>query len=127
NSNRHGNAFQARYKTLTSEKQARRDADPALARVWLVRNEGKRNPVNGRAVGYKLVPQTRGPAHPLLLPWADSSVGARGGFATHSLWVTPQSDLEQWPAGKFTAQSRGGGGLPEWTEADRPVENKDVV
>lgn len=40
---------------------------------------------------------------------------------------TPYSPDENFPAGNYLNQNPGGEGLPQWTEADRPVENTDVV
>lgn len=65
--NPYGNAFNAVYTPLVTELQAQRDAAPGAARSWTVQNSGSLNPVNGRPVGYKLLPQTRGPSHPALL------------------------------------------------------------
>lgn len=97
-----GNAFRARYTPLVSEAQAQREACPGAARSWVVQNPSSRNPVNGRPVAYKLLPQTFGPAHPLLMTGEDSAVTARGKFATKALWVTPH---------RCAAEELGGGGV----------------
>jgi len=34
---------------------------------------------------------------------------------------------ELYPAGDYPNQHPGGAGLPAWTEADRPIENTNVV
>ncbi|CAM9796367.1 unnamed protein product, partial [Ascophyllum nodosum] len=125
-----GNAFCARRTPLMSELQARRDAAPHAARSWVVQNNDSINPISGGPVGYKLLPQTRGPAHPALMTGAKSAVTARGKFATKALWVTQHRDSERWPAGDYTVQSRGGveaGGLPAWTSEDRNVVDEDIV
>lgn len=93
--NPYGNAFRAKYTPLQSEKQAQRDVSPQTARSWSIRNPTSLNPVNGKPVAYKLLPQTRGPAHPTLLTAAESAVTARGVFATKALWVTRYSDDER--------------------------------
>ena len=41
--------------------------------------------------------------------------------------MTPFSPDERYPAGDYVNQSESGLGLPQWTEADRPIENTDVV
>ena len=46
---------------------------------------------------------------------------------TKHLWVTPYSPDEKFPAGDYPNQSAGGEGLPQWTQADRSVENTDLV
>lgn len=56
-----------------------------------------------------------------------SPSGARGGFIHNHLWVTPFSAQERYPAGDYVNQSEEGLGLPQWTEADRAIENTDVV
>jgi len=43
------------------------------------------------------------------------------------VWVTPNSPEERWPAGEFVTQSKEDTGLPMWTEANRSIENTDVV
>jgi primary-amine oxidase len=74
-------------------------------------------------VGYRLVP------HGNVLPFAheESSVIRRGAFMTRHLWVTPFAAGERFPAGEYPNQHPGGAGLPEWTKADRPIENTDIV
>lgn len=64
---------------------------------------------------------------PTLLTSEQSSVTQRGIFATKSLWVTKYDDKEFFPAGDYTVQSSGGDGLPTWVEADRNIENEDIV
>lgn len=125
-----GNAFRAKHTPLLSEMQAQRDAAPQAARSWVIYNKSSINPVNGKPVSYKLLPQTRGPSHPSLMTGKESAVTSRGKFATKALWVTQHSDSERWPAGDYTVQSRGGteaGGLPAWTSKDRSVLDEDVV
>jgi primary-amine oxidase len=77
----------------------------------------------GQPVAYKLIPQGN------VLPFArdDSSVIKRGAFMTRHLWVTPFAPDERFPAGEYPNQHPGGAGLPEWTKADRSIENTDIV
>ena len=51
----------------------------------------------GVPVGFKLAPAPTPPmyAHPT------NEHARRGAFATKQLWVTPHSDDEKWPAGKY--------------------------
>jgi len=55
--------------------------------------------------------------------------GASGpsGYMWNHLWVTPYDREQNWPAGKYPNQHAGGAGLPEWTSANRSVENTDIV
>ncbi|HWW54000.1 MAG TPA: hypothetical protein VNY84_09530, partial [Acidimicrobiales bacterium] len=117
-----GNAFTAHATPLETEQAARRDVDPAHSRVWKIVNPNVRNAAGG-AVGYKLVPG----ATPTLLADPDSSIGRRAGFATHNLWVTPYRPDERWAAGDYPNQHPGGAGLPQWTAADRPIVDTDIV
>jgi len=117
------NAFRARSTVLRSEAEATREVNPATSRSWKVVNPGVRNGV-GQPVGYKLVPTM---STPTLLARPESSVARRAGFAMHNLWVTPHSPTELRAAGEFPNQHPGGAGLPEWTSADRSIEDTDVV
>jgi primary-amine oxidase len=45
----------------------------------------------------------------------------------YHLWVTRHADDERYPAGEYPYQHPGGDGLPRWVEADRSIENTDVV
>ena len=111
-----GNAWIIQETPLTTESQAQRIADPMKGRYWKVSNPSSLHPVTKKPVAWKLMV----PASPLLLATPESLLTARGAFATKSLWVTPHSDDERWPAGDYTIQSEGGEGLSKWTAADRP-------
>ena len=117
-----GNGIEVRATLLASEAQAQRDVDPARSRAWKVVNPGSRNAV-GQPVGYKLLPAPT----PTLLAGPGSVVRKRAGFATHNLWVTPYDPAETRAAGPYPNQHTGGGGLPAWTAADRPLVDTDVV
>ena len=64
-----------------------------------------------------------------VLPFAhpSASVMKRAAFMTKHLWVTPYSSDEMAAAGDYPNQHSGGAGLPEWTQANRSIENTDVV
>lgn len=66
-------------------------------------------------MAYKLMTNTG----PIMLATPKSLLQARGGFALKNIWVTPHSDEERWPAGDYTIQSKGGEGLPLWTQQVR--------
>jgi primary-amine oxidase len=120
--NPYGNAFRPRRTLLRSESQAQRLIDPLTGRHWLVINPNIVNAL-GQPVGYKLVPGGN------IVPFAheDSSFIRRAAFTTRHLWVTPFAPGERFPAGEYPNQHPGGAGLPEWTAADRPIENTDIV
>ncbi|MBD3003818.1 primary-amine oxidase [Streptomyces sp. 5-10] len=120
--NPHGNAFSRRATRLTSERAAKRDANPARNREWHVVNPESTNRL-GRPVGYALVPE----GLPTLLADEQSSISARAAFARHHLWVTRYADDERYPAGHLVNQHPGGAGLPAWTTADRDIDGEDIV
>lgn len=120
--NPYGNAWRAVWRRLASEQQAQRLVDPLSHRHWVIVNPQVRNAV-GQPVGYKLVPGE----NMVALAAPDSSLCRRGAFATKHLWVTPYSPRERYPAGEYPNQHPGGDGLPEWTAADRPIEDTDLV
>ena len=118
-----GNAFRARVTPLRSEAEARRDSDERAARVWHVVNPARRNGLGGD-VGYRLVP-----AHGVstMLAQPDARVAARAGFARHTLWVTRHDEAERHPSGRYPYGRTETVGLPQWSEADRSLEESDVV
>jgi primary-amine oxidase len=120
--NPYGNAFRARRTLLRTESEAQRLINPLAARHWLVVNPSVTNAL-GQHVGYKLIP------HGNVLPFAEDQapVIQRGAFMTRHLWVTPFAADERFPAGEYPNQHPGGAGLPEWTKADRPIINTDIV
>ncbi|HEU5231157.1 MAG TPA: primary-amine oxidase [Ktedonobacteraceae bacterium] len=120
--NPHGNAFHAVSTLLATEGEAQRIINPLSARYWKIVNPAVKNRV-GDAVAYKLMPGEN------VLPFAhpESSVMKRAGFTMKHLWVTPYSREENYPAGDYPNQHPGGAGLPEWTKANRAIENTDVV
>ncbi|MGZ4430291.1 MAG: primary-amine oxidase [Gaiellales bacterium] len=120
--NPYGNAFRVARTPLRRESEAQRLASPLTARSWLVVNPSQRNAL-GEPVGYRLVPGEN------VLPFAQpgSSLLQRAAFITRHLWVTPYAQDERYPAGDYPNQHRGGAGLPDWTSADRAIEDTDVV
>lgn len=120
--NPQGNAYFAKKTLLRTESEAQRTVDPMAGRSWLIVNPSKKNYL-GQEVAYKLMPGENGVpfAHP------DASVMKRAAFMTKHLWVTPYNPDEMTPAGDYPNQHPGGAGLPDYTKADRSVENRDIV
>jgi primary-amine oxidase len=121
--NPQGTAFRAKTTLLATEQQAQRDCYPQRSRYWKVVNPQKKNGL-GKPVAWKLLPS----ASPTLLADDQSIMAKRAGFAKHNLWVT------QFEEGAFNAAgdypnllNNGGDGLTKWIEADRPLEEKDLV
>lgn len=120
--NKYGNAWRLRETPLRTELEARRTANPLAGRYWKIVNRSVLNRL-GDPVAYKLVPEGRPP----LLAQPDSPFARRAAFATKHLWVTKHEPRERHAAGAYPNQHPGGDGLPRWTEADRPIEDEDVV
>ena len=120
--NPQGNAFYAERTLLATESEAQRKVDPMTGRYWLIANPSTNNYI-GQPVSYKLVPGEN------ILPFAhpDAAVSKRAGFARKHLWVTPYRPEEMSPTGPYPNQHPGGDGLPKWTQANRSVENADIV
>ncbi|MBS1824140.1 MAG: primary-amine oxidase [Acidobacteria bacterium] len=121
-SNPFENAFQARPTILTTEKAAQGHLKLETARTWRIINPSVKNAV-GEPVGYKFMPGDN--SFPLASP--NAWWRKRAGFVNYHVWVTPYQADERYAAGDYPNQSSGGDGLSKWTEADRPVEDKDVV
>ncbi|MEM1255876.1 MAG: primary-amine oxidase [Cyanobacteria bacterium P01_H01_bin.21] len=120
--NPYRNAFYAKSTLLPTEQAAQRVIDPMKGRYWKIVNPSKTNAM-GYPTAYKLMPGEN--TLPLARP--DASVINRATYMTKHLWVTPYSPDEKYPAGNYPNQHPGGVGLPEWTQADRAVEDTDVV
>jgi len=120
--NPHGNAFFAKSTLLATESEAQRIVDPFTGRYWKFVNPSVLNTM-GQPVGYKLVPGEN------ILPFAhpDSSIMKRAGFMSKHLWVTPYASDEQYPAGNYPNQHPGNEGLPAWTQANRSIQDTDIV
>jgi primary-amine oxidase len=107
---------------LRTEAEGKQDYDWGTQRGWKVVNDNVTNGL-GTPVGYKLIPTATFP--PLLDP--ASPAFKRAQVIGHTLWVTPYREDERWPCGDFPVQAESDTGLPAWTEADRPIEDTDVV
>ncbi len=117
-----GQAFYAKREQLSSEEAAKDLIDPLKGRYWQVINPTEENYL-GKPTGYKLVPG--GNVEAAMQP--ESSVMKRSGFIKYHLWATPFREDERFPAGTYPNQHPGGAGLPAWTEADRNLEEEDLV
>jgi primary-amine oxidase len=120
--NPHGNVFDARTRVLGREIDAARVADGATGRYWKVINPGATNSV-GNPTGYKMMVTPS----PLMLAQEGSYVRSRGGFATRHIWVTPFDPAEKYASGDYPNVNAGGGGLPAYIQANRSIENADLV
>jgi primary-amine oxidase len=118
----YGLGLTVRSTPLRTEKEGRQVYEWGTQRGWKVVNENVPNGL-GTPVSYKLVPSAAFP--PLLDP--ASPAFQRAQVIGHTLWVTPYREDERWPCGDFPNLSEQDSGLAVWTQADRPIENTDVV
>jgi primary-amine oxidase len=118
----YGLGLTVRSTPLRTEAEGKQDYDWSTQRGWKIINNNITNGL-GTPTGYKLVPSSAFP--PLIDP--ASPAYQRAEVIGHTLWVTPYSADERWPCGDFPVQSAHDTGLAEWTKADRPIENTDVV
>lgn len=125
------NPFGVGYTTTQTicEAEGALDLDITKNRVFKILNESVLNPINGKPVGYQLVP------HPsqMLLAHPSSLHAKRSEFGSHAVWVTKYADGELFAAGKHTMQSAGGEGITSWIQGrkesgkDRGVRHEDIV
>lgn len=120
--NPYGNAIRIIDRPLMTESAAQRKLDMARSRYWKVASAQERNALD-HPTAYKLAPGAN--ALPLVDPGI--GVGKRAGFMFNHFWATQYAPEERFPAGWFPNQSAGGDGLPEWTQADRSLDGRDVV
>jgi primary-amine oxidase len=120
--NPYGMAWVAKVAPLRTEKEARRNVNPSSARFWRITNPGGLNEM-GEPVAYRLEPG----GIVGLFHHEDSPMRRRAKFASQNLWVTPYHERERYAAGDYPWQNPGPDGLPRWTEADRNIENTDIV
>jgi len=120
--NPYGGAYETKETLFSKEKESQRVIDPFSGRFWKIVNQQVKNHMD-HPVGYKLIPGHT--TFPLALP--ESTIGKKAGFMYKHLWVTKNSDSEKYPAGDYPFQHPGGAGLPQWTKANRNIENEDVV
>ena len=121
-SNPFENAFRAKPTILQTEKQALSHLNLETARTWKITNPNRKNRL-GEPVAYKFIPGDN--AMPFASPNAWWRKRAR--FVDNHVWVTPFNESENFAAGDFPNQSLADHGLATWVEADRPIENTDVV
>ncbi|MCE5288096.1 MAG: primary-amine oxidase [Nocardiaceae bacterium] len=117
-----GLSLRQKNTPLLTEEEGKQDMNYQTQRAWKVVNTNVKTGI-GLNPSYKLVP---GAAFPAMFD-PNSPVFQRCKAIEHTVWVTPNSPDEQWPAGEFVVQSSVDHGLPEWTAANRSIDNTDVV
>ena len=109
-------------KVADAEADGQMEMDMHAPALWRVISASRKNHV-GYPTSYQLMGGMN--AHTLLS--ADDYPRRRAGFIDHQLWVTPYRPEERYAAGEYPTQSEPGKGLPEWTRANRPIRNTDIV
>jgi len=120
--NPYGNAFTMKETLLRDEQEAQRLINLPSSRAWKIVNPTRANAA-GQPVGYTLVAGENS----LPYAWPDSWIRKRAGFVNAHVWVTPYDPSQMYAAGFYVNQSKGGDGLPTWTQAKRSIENRDIV
>ncbi len=116
-----GSIWVTQQKLAKTEHDARLHSDMMEPSLWRVTSEGRKNAV-GYPTSYQLMPgMSAGPVT------RDDYTLKRAGFTSQALWVTPYRADERYAAGDYPTRSLSGKGLPEWTAANRPIENADLV
>jgi primary-amine oxidase len=112
----------AQSSLAKTEKDAILDIDLRHPEMWHFINPSQHGSI-GYSTGYEIMP---GPtAVSFVSP--DDPAQKRGGFSAHQMWVTPYNPDELYAAGVYVTRNKESDGLPEWTKANRPIENKDIV
>jgi primary-amine oxidase len=117
-----GNAFYAEETVLASELAARRRRNADTERYWKVINPGRKNAM-GQPVAYRL--HTRNMVRPF--NHQETLMAKRAAFMYNHIWATPYDPGQRYPAGRYVNQSLGDDGIAVWTDADRAIENTDLV
>jgi primary-amine oxidase len=115
-------ALAMRETVLASEQQARRELNLASGRKWKVINSSIRNSLK-QPVGYALIPGEN--AVPFVA--GGSALGKRAGFMYKHLWATAYDAKQMNAAGYYVQRNDELEGLPAWSNANRPLEDTDVV
>jgi primary-amine oxidase len=106
-----------------TESEAERHSTMSEPEIWRIVNPGVKG-AYGSPVGYQIDGHGA-----LTLLSEDDYMQRRAGFTNHTLWVTPYNGpgSELFAAGDYPTVSTAGQGLPQWTAANRPIANTDVV
>lgn len=106
-----------------TEGDAQFNVSPMAPKMYHVLNPNEETTL-GHKPSYMLMPKFS--AAYSLMPDDDPAV-QRAYFIQNHLWVTPYAPTERNAAGAYVNQSQGGDGLPDWTSANRPITNTDIV
>jgi primary-amine oxidase len=119
--NPHGNGYAVTETQIT--QSGGYDLDFTKNRTFKIQNAAVRNPINGKAVGYKI----HVPPFQYMLSDPESFNHKRAEFADHNLYVVKHVDGELYSGGQYTNQSRGGTGVRSWAARNENVLDDDIV
>jgi primary-amine oxidase len=104
------------------EKDAILDLDPRNPGMWSFINPAQHD-ARGYPTGWEIMPGATAVSSISL----DDPAQRIGAFSSHQMWVTPYNPDERYAAGTYVTNNDGLRGLPEWTKANRSIENTDIV
>jgi primary-amine oxidase len=110
------------HSIAAREKDAIMDIHLESPSMWLFINPNVKGPL-GYPTGYEIMPGAT--AKSLLSP--DDLPQKLGAFSEHQFWVTPNDPTQRYASGVYPTSSKATDGLAAWTQANRPVENTDLV
>ncbi|MGL3214892.1 hypothetical protein [Bradyrhizobium sp. BR 1433] len=95
---------------------------PLNAAQFRIESTGKTNS-RGYRTSYQLMP---GHSDVSLLA-KDDPIQLRAGFSAYTLWTSAYAKDERYAAGMYPNGNPEVDGLPKWTAAKRPIEDRDLV
>jgi primary-amine oxidase len=121
-----GSARRSLWVADTSKPKTEKEAQLRMSfekpAIWRVINPNVKGPL-----GYPVSYQLRYEANAVSLLSPTDFPQRRAGFTNFHLWVTPYKADERYAGGMYPNESKGGDGLPNWTRANRPIVNTDIV
>ena len=104
------------------EKDAILDIDLRNPGMWSFINPAQHD-ARGYPTGWEIMPGATAVSSISL----EDPAQRIGAFSSHQIWVTPYNPDERYAAGVYVTNNDGLRGLPEWTKANRSIENTDIV
>jgi len=105
-----------------TEKDGIIDIDLHRPGMWLFVN-----PLHPGSLGYPSAYEVMPGQVTVSITSPDDPAQAEGAFSEHQMWVTPYNPDEIYAAGTYVTRNKEIDGLPIWTQANRPIENTDIV
>ena len=112
----------AQSSIAKTEKDAILDIDLRHPGMWHFMNTEHHGAL-GYPSGYEIMP---GPTAVSFVSPDDPAQKA-GAFSEHQMWVTPYHPEELYAAGVYVTREKEFDGLSVWTQANRAIENTDIV